>query len=68
LPAAVAVVDPHRADCAYPFKELSRVVWSFKCSAALGSTDSAVAEMLEYNAEFVALGTVPMWCSGGKTA
>ena len=28
LPAAVAVVDPHRGDCAYPFKHLAGgVAW-----------------------------------------
>ncbi|MFR4756798.1 MAG: DHH family phosphoesterase [Evtepia gabavorous] len=27
IPAAVAVVDPHRKDCPYPFKDLAGVGW-----------------------------------------
>ncbi len=29
LPKAVAVVDPHRVDCTYPFKDLSGVGVAF---------------------------------------
>jgi single-stranded-DNA-specific exonuclease len=35
LPAAVAVVDPHRADCAYPDPDLTGAGLSYKLAAAL---------------------------------
>ncbi len=35
LPNAVAVVDPHRSDCSYPFKELAGVGVAFKVACAL---------------------------------
>lgn len=37
LPAAVAVVDPHRSDCPYPFKHLAGVGVALKLVLALGS-------------------------------
>ena len=36
LPAAVAVVDPHRPDCPYPFKHLAGVGVALKLVLALG--------------------------------
>ena len=36
LPAAVAVVDPHRKDCPYPFKDLAGVGVALKLVMALG--------------------------------
>ena len=55
LPQAVAVVDTHRVDCAYPHKELSGVGVAFKLASALcGSQD----EVLDKYADMVCLGTV----------
>ena len=39
LPRAVAVVDPHRADCAYPFKHLAGCGVALKLVLALGGPD-----------------------------
>ena len=36
IPAAVAVVDPHRKDCPYPFKDLAGVGVALKLVMALG--------------------------------
>ena len=56
LPDAAAVVDPHRADCDYPFKDLAGVGVAFKLCQALyrEMTD----EVFEDDLELVALGTV----------
>ncbi len=47
LPAAVAVVDPHRADCAYPDPDLTGAGLSYKLAAALlarhGGSDDGLA-------------------------
>ena len=56
LPEAVAVVNPHRADCESPYKELAGVGVAFKLVCALEETDGA--DLLEYYAELVALGTI----------
>ena len=55
LPAAVAVVDPHRPDGGYPHKNLSDVGVAFKLACALSGDQEAV--LREY-ADMVCLGTV----------
>ena len=55
LPAAVAVVDPHRCDGGYPHKNLSGVGVAFKLASALCGSQETVLE--EY-ADIVCLGTV----------
>ena len=55
LPAAVAVVDPHRPDCGYPHRNLSGVGVAFKLACALSGDREAV--LREY-ADMVCLGTV----------
>lgn len=55
LPAAVAVVDPHRCDAGYPHKNLSGVGVAFKLASALCGSQETVLE--EY-ADMVCLGTV----------
>ncbi|RJQ55614.1 MAG: single-stranded-DNA-specific exonuclease RecJ, partial [Nitrospiraceae bacterium] len=60
LPAAIAVIDPHRKDSAYPFKYLAGVGVAFKLIQALfqstehGAQGTDVKEYLD----LVALGTV----------
>lgn len=51
LPAAAAVIDPHRPDCAYPFKGLAGVGVALKLAMALG------ADWRDY-VDLAALGTV----------
>lgn len=51
LPAAVAVVDPHRSDCSYPFDGLAGVGVALKLAMAMGAR-------LEDYADLAALGTV----------
>ena len=55
LPGAIAVVDAHRPDCAYPHKDLSGVGVAFKLAAALCGDQERV---LEGYADMVCLGTV----------
>ncbi len=55
LPAAAAVVDPHRPDGGYPHKNLSGVGVAFKLASALSGSQEGVLE--EY-ADMVCLGTV----------
>lgn len=55
LPAAIAVVDPHRPDGGYPHKNLSGVGVAFKLASALCGSQEKVLE--EY-ADMVCLGTV----------
>ena len=64
LPAAVAVVNPHRPDDAYPFKELAGVGVIFKVMCALEEEIThdpvidCVRRMLETYADLVAIGTI----------
>ena len=57
LPAAVAVVDPRRADCPYPFKSLAGVGVALKLVLALGGP-AREGELLERYADLAAVGTV----------
>ncbi len=55
LPDAYAVVNPHRDDCAYPFKNLAGVGVVFKLLCAVdGNTD----RICERYSDIVALGTI----------
>ena len=55
LPEAIAVVDPHRPDCAYPHGNLCGVGVAFKLAAALCGSQE---EVLKDYADMVCLGTV----------
>ncbi len=55
LPAAVAVVDPHRPDCGSSFKDYAGVGVAFKLVCALEGDDDSV---LERYADLVAVGTL----------
>ena len=57
LPRAMAVVDPHRSDCPYPFKCLAGVGVALKLVLALGGPDRQ-QELLERYADLAAIGTV----------
>ncbi|MFZ5801390.1 MAG: single-stranded-DNA-specific exonuclease RecJ, partial [Candidatus Omnitrophota bacterium] len=52
LPAATAIIDPKRPDCAYPFKELASVGLVYKLAQAL------LEENLKEELDLVALGTI----------
>ncbi len=56
LPQAVAVLNPHRADCSSNFKELAGVGVAFKLVCGLEDEDGQ--ELLEYYSDLVMLGTV----------
>ena len=57
LPNAVAVVDPHRPDCAYPFKHLAGVGVALKLVLALGGENREDALFARY-CTLAAIGTV----------
>ncbi len=64
LPDATAVVNPHRPDCPYPFKELAGVGVVFKLVSAYEETASgstrieAAAKIFSEYADLVAIGTI----------
>lgn len=57
LPAAVAVVDPHRSDCPYPFKGLAGVGVALKLAMAVAGPEQA-RQVFEDYADLAAVGTV----------
>ena len=65
LPTACAVVNPHRPDCPYPFKELAGVGVIFKVACACElqrckgeDAESVIDRMCERFVDLVAIGTV----------
>lgn len=57
LPDAVAVVDPKRHDCDYPFKQLAGVGVAYKLAHGLLQRMDIDASILENYIELVAIGT-----------
>jgi len=57
LPRAVAVVDPHRPDCPYPFKHLAGVGVALKLVLALGGENREDALFARY-CTLAAIGTI----------
>lgn len=58
LPPADAVVDPHRADCEYPFKGLCGAAVAYKLVEALYDVMQADVEDMDYLMENVAIATI----------
>lgn len=56
LPEAVAVINPKRNDCSYPFKDLAGVGVAFKLVCA--ASEKSENELLDKYADLVALGTI----------
>ena len=57
LPDAIAVVDPHRGDCPYPFKHLAGVGVALKLVLALGGENRENALFARY-CTLAAIGTI----------
>ncbi len=57
LPAAAAVVDPHRSDCPYPFKGLAGVGVALKLAMAVAGPEKG-RQVFEDYADLAAVGTV----------
>ena len=64
LPGAVAVLDPKRADCQYPYKELSGCGVGFKLMQALGRhlgrAEAALYDLLDLVTMSIAADIVPI--------
>jgi len=67
LPDALAVINPHRSDCDYPFKELAGVGVAFKFACGIEMARTTETGLTEYEAQrkllleygdLVAIGTV----------
>lgn len=58
LPNAVAVLNPHRIDCRYPFKDLCGVGVAFKLAAALVSDTVSQQDLLYEYADLITIGTI----------
>ena len=67
IPNAAAVVNPHRPDCPYPFKELAGVGVAFKLVTAIEyllrekrgiSTDGFLSDICKRYVDLAALGTI----------
>ena len=64
LPCAVAIVNPHRPDCSYPFKELAGVGVVFKLICAYDETYNekdrftSTLNLIKTYADLVAIGTI----------
>ena len=58
IPKADAVVDPHRADCGYPFKGLCGAAVAYKLVEALYNVMQRDPEDVDYIMENVAIATV----------
>lgn len=64
IPEAIAVINPHRPDCGYPFKDLAGVGVVFKLICALekkrtGCADASyIRNICDQYADLVAIGTV----------
>ena len=64
LPDAVAVINPHRPDCSYPFKELAGVGVVFKLVSAYEERDLSISKkeaalrIFNEYADLVAIGTI----------
>ena len=67
LPEAVAVVNPHRSDCPYPFKELAgvgvifKVMTAYECTLGMERGEKeidGVRRMAHDYADLVAIGTI----------
>ncbi len=56
VPDAVAVINPKRTDCSYPFKDLAGVGVAFKLICALN--DGNAKEILDEYSDIIALGTI----------
>ncbi len=56
VPEAVAVINPKRTDCNYPFKDLAGVGVAFKLICALSGGDAK--KILDEYSDIIALGTI----------
>ncbi|MGM9551648.1 MAG: single-stranded-DNA-specific exonuclease RecJ [Clostridia bacterium] len=58
VPDAIAVVNPKRTDCDYPFKELAGVGVAFKLACALTDEEDGAEKILDEYSDIVAVGTI----------